>query len=46
MYLYLYLSLSIYIYIYIFGGCLDVPVPERGALVKRRGFPSKGKRPL
>ena len=46
IYIYIYISLSLYIYIYIFGGCLDVPVPERGALVKRRGFPSKGKRPL
>ena len=27
------------------GGCLDVPVPERSALVKKLGFFSKGKRP-
>ena len=26
------------------GGCLDVPVPERSALVKKTGFFSKGKR--
>ena len=28
------------------GGCLKVPVPERSALVKKRGLISKGKRPL
>ena len=35
-------SLYVYIYIYIIlGGCLDVPVPERSALVKGRGLSSK-----
>ena len=28
------------------GGCLDLPVPERSALVKTRGPFSRGKRPL
>ena len=33
-------------HIYVLGGCLDIPVPEGSALVKKRGFCSKGKRPI
>ena len=47
-YVYMYIYICIYIYIYIYTvvyvyvttieRCLDVPAPERSALVKKRGF--------
>ena len=50
IYIYIYIHLHIFIqlynYILTIGGSLDVPVPERSDLGKKRGFISKGERPL
>ena len=39
-------NIQLYNYILTIGGSLDVPVPERSDLGKKRGFFSKGERPL